>query len=75
MRMILCSAVLALGLGLAGSTGASALTLGAGFDKAANANSPIEQVQYGRRHCRSVTTCRRGHMGRRICRTERVCRR
>jgi hypothetical protein len=74
MRMILCSAVMALGLGLAGSTGASALTLGAGFDNAANTNSSIEQVQF-RRNCRSVTTCHRGPMGRRVCRTERVCRR
>ncbi|MEI9805205.1 MAG: hypothetical protein WDN48_13120 [Pseudolabrys sp.] len=71
MRTILCSALLAAGLALAASTGASAAPV-AGLEGAANF-SPIEQVQYGGRHCRSVTICRRGEFGRRHCRTERVC--
>jgi hypothetical protein len=68
---------MALGLGLAGSTGASALTLGAGFDDAANTNSSIEQVQYGRRnHCRKIVTCRSvGRHNRKVCTSRMVCHR
>lgn len=74
MRMIILSAVCALGLGLFASTGASAAPI-AGLSGAAN-YTPIEQVQF-RRHrvCRVVTRCHRGFRGRRICRTERICRR
>jgi hypothetical protein len=75
MRMIILSALFAAGVGMAATVGATAAPAANGINNAANANSPIEQVQYGRRNCRSVTTCRRGYMGRRVCRTERVCRR
>jgi hypothetical protein len=76
MRMIVLSALFALGVGLASAPAASAATLGGGINNAANASSPIEQVQYGyhRRHCRDVRVCRHGPYGRR-CHIERICRR
>jgi hypothetical protein len=74
--MILLSALFALGLGLAGTTGASAAMGGNGINNSANASSTLEEVQYGWRHrrgCRSVQVCRSGPYGRR-CHTERICR-
>lgn len=86
MRTIILSAVCALGLGLAASTGASAAPLGAALDGVNM--SPIQQAQvvvvapghpryraYHHPVCRTITRCHIGAYGRRICRTERVCRR
>ena len=76
MRMILLSALFALGLGLAGTTGASAAMGGSSINNSANASSMLEEVQYGWRHrhgCRSVQVCRSGPYGRR-CHWERICR-
>lgn len=79
MRMILMSALFALGLGLAGSTGASAAPVGAGIGAAANSSSLLQEIQYYRRdyrrghRCRQVRVCRHGPYGRR-CHWERVCR-
>ncbi len=77
MKMILLSALFAVGVGLTGMGGASASVGGSALNNAANASSILDEVQYGyrnRRHCRSVTVCRRGPYGRR-CHVERVCRR
>jgi hypothetical protein len=73
MRMIALSALLALGLGVAATTGASAapVTPAAGMSKALNTTSLLQDVAV---RCRSVRVCRRGPYGRR-CRIERVCRR
>lgn len=75
MRILILSALFALGVGLAGMGGASA-AVGTGLNNAANASSILEDVQYGyrRRHrCRQVQVCRRGPYGRR-CHWERICR-
>jgi hypothetical protein len=76
MRVIILSALFAVGVGLAGMGGASAAIGGNGINNAANASSLLEEVQWRRRDrfCRSVTVCRRGPFGRR-CHVERVCRR
>jgi hypothetical protein len=77
MRMIVLSALFALGVGLAGAPAASAATLGGGINNAANASSAIELAQYGyhrRRHCRNVRVCHRGPYGHRRCHIERICR-
>ena len=74
MRKIVLSAVFALGMGLAASTGASATPLSVGLSNGAAATpnaSLIEDVAY---RCRRITVCRRGPYGHRHCRTERVCR-
>jgi hypothetical protein len=75
MRMIILSALFAVGVGLAGMGGANAAVVGNGINNAANANPLIEQVQYWRHRsrCRSVRICHRGPWGRR-CHWERVCR-
>lgn len=75
MRMIMLSALFALGLGLAGSTAASAAPVGAGIGAAANSSSLLQEIQYYRRghRCRQVRVCRRGPYGRR-CHWTRVCR-
>jgi hypothetical protein len=86
MRTIILSAVCALGLALAASTGASAAPIGAALDGVNM--SPVQEAQVvvvtpGHRHfrrvyrpvCRTVTRCRIGAYGRRVCRTERICRR
>jgi hypothetical protein len=75
MRKIVLSAVFALGMGLAASTGASAAPLAAGLNGLSTAPnaSMIEQVQW-RRHCRTDRVCRRGPYGRRHCVVRRVCR-
>jgi hypothetical protein len=78
MRMIMLSALLALGVAFAGATGVSAAPMGAGLGKAASSASLLEDVAWVTR-CRNVRVCRSGHSaygiyGRR-CHTERVCRR
>jgi hypothetical protein len=72
MRLIVLSAALALGLGIAGSTGASAAAIGTGINQAASAASLLEDVRV---RCRSVRTCWRDRYGRRHCSIRRVCRR
>ena len=71
MRMILLSALFALGVGLAGSTGASAATIGGGINNAASAATLLEDVRV---RCRTVRVCRQTPYGRR-CHWERICRR
>jgi hypothetical protein len=82
MRMIVLSAVLALGVGLAGTAGVSAAPGGTGLGEAAQNATLLQDVQYYRRHyrryhrrsyCRSVRVCHRSYYGRR-CHWERVCR-
>lgn len=80
MRKIVVSAICALGLGLAASTGASAAPIGSALDGVNM--SPIQKTQtvvieHGRRHrprCERVTRCHVRGNGVRVCRTERVCR-
>lgn len=71
MRMIILSALFALGVGLVGTSGASAAA-GSGINNAANSSSQIEQVQW-RHRCRSVRVCRSGPFHRH-CHWERICR-
>lgn len=73
MRMIMLSALFALGVGLTANTAASAATIGSGINNASTSLSAtlIEKAAY---RCRRVTVCRRGPYGRR-CHVERVCRR
>ncbi len=73
MRMILLSALFALGVGFAGATSASAAPI-SGVNTETNSSSMLTEIQYYRRHCRSVRVCRRGPYGRR-CHIERICRR
>lgn len=78
MRMILMSALFAAGVGLAGTTGASAAPItGAGVLDAVSGTSLTEDVQYRRyrrnRDCRTVRVCSRGPYGRRFCRLRTVC--
>ena len=79
MRMILLSALLGLGIGLAGTAGASAAPLG-GLSTPVEMGSLVEQAQYYRRRvrhrvrCNTVRVCRVTPWGRR-CHRERVCRR
>jgi hypothetical protein len=74
MRMIILSALMGLGIGLAGVPAANAAPI-SGLSSTAVDNSLITDVQYYGRHrrCRAVTVCRRGPWGRR-CHIERVCR-
>jgi len=81
MRMIILSALLGLGIGLAGAPAANAAPI-SGLSTAVE-GSLIQDVQYyGPRHyrprhrvrCRSVRVCRTGYYGRR-CHVERICRR
>ena len=74
MRKIVLSAVFALGMGLAASTGASATPLSAGLGTGATAAPHASLLQDVAVVCRRVTTCHRGMYGRRVCRTARVCR-
>lgn len=72
MRMIALSALLALGLGFAATTGASAApATGLSQTLDINSSSLLQDVAV---RCRRVTVCRRGPYGRR-CHVERVCRR
>ena len=74
MRIIILSALFALGVGLATMGGASAApAIDAGINNAANNASMLDQVQW-RRHCRSYRVCRSGPWGRR-CHWENSCRR
>ena len=81
MKKFVLATVCAIGLGLAASTGASAVPLASGLD-GVNVSSIVKAqtviIERGRRHprfCRTVTRCRVGAFGRRVCRTERICRR
>jgi hypothetical protein len=69
MRVILLSGVLALGVALAGTSGAFAV-VGAPIDHAAKATSLIERTVLV---CRRIEVCRRTAVGR-VCKIERVCR-
>jgi hypothetical protein len=72
MRMIVLSALLALGLGFAGATGASAANVGGGINQAANASSLVEQTALV---CRRIRVCHWPRPFVRRCHWERVCRR
>lgn len=72
MRMFLLSALFAVGVGLAGTVGASAAPAsGVGLSTAEINASLVEQVRV---RCRQVRVCRVGPYGRR-CHWTRVCRR
>lgn len=80
MRKIVLSTVFALGLGLAGATGATA----APFSPVPGAAptpmvTPAQLVVVGpryrhRRYCYNARRCWRGRHGRLVCRVHRVCR-
>lgn len=70
MRMILFSALIALGVGLVGPTASSAAGIGAGIDTAAKNASLIEPARW---YCRYIRVCRDRPWGRE-CHRERVCR-
>jgi hypothetical protein len=80
MKMILLSAVFALGVGLAASAPASAAPIG-NLGETPAASSLLQDAQViivdrnRRRSCRSVRVCHRGWHGRPNCHYERVCRR
>jgi hypothetical protein len=76
MRMIILSALFALGVGIAGAPAASAAPI-SGLSTPAASGSMIQDVQYYRRPgCRMVRVCRYSrYYHRRVCRVERVCRR
>jgi hypothetical protein len=74
MRKIVLSAVFALGMGLAASTGASATPLSVGLSNGATATPNASLIQDVAWRCRRVTTCHRGYHGRRVCNVRRVCR-
>jgi hypothetical protein len=76
MRVVILSALMGLGIGLAGIPAANAAPISGLSSSAITDASQVEDVQYyGRRRggCRSVQVCRRGPYGRR-CHIERVCR-
>lgn len=82
MRTIILSALLGLGIGLAGIPAASAAPI-SGLSSVAVEGSLIQDAQYSRRRhyrprprvvCRTIRVCRTGYYGRR-CHNERVCRR
>lgn len=73
MRMLILSALFAIGVGLTGIGSASAAVGSSGLNNAASILDQVQYVRY-RRHCRTVTVCRRGPFGRR-CHVERICRR
>jgi len=79
MRMIILSALMGLGIGLAGIPAANAAPM-SGLSSSAVEGSLVQDAQYygggyrSRRNCRAVRVCRRGPWGRR-CHIERVCRR
>ncbi len=75
MRMILLSALFALGVGIAGSAPATAAPIG--VVGPGLSTQLIQDVQYYRRRprCRSVRVCNRNFRGRLRCHYERVCRR
>jgi hypothetical protein len=65
--MIMLSALFAMGVGLAGSTGATAAPAAGNFSKAANSTSIVQKA-----YCRRVTRCW-WHHGHRHCETHRHC--
>lgn len=83
MRTIILSALLGLGIGLAGIPAASAAPM-SGLSSVAVEGSMIQDAQYYYRRpyyrprprvvCRTIRVCRTGYYGRR-CHNERVCRR
>jgi hypothetical protein len=74
LKTFLLSAVIATGLGLAASTGASAATVnGLALGSAAEQTSSVQDVRWYR-NCRNVRVCRVGPYGRR-CHVNRVCKR
>ncbi len=78
MRVIILSALLGLGIGLAGVPAANAAPI-SGLSTAVE-GSLIQDAQYYYRprhrvRCRSVRVCRVGYYGHRRCHIERVCRR
>lgn len=82
MRMIILSALIGLGIGLAGIPTANAAPI-SGLSSTAIEGSFIHDAQYYRRRhyrhrprvvCRTIRVCRAGYYGRR-CHIERVCRR
>ncbi len=74
MRMIILSALMGLGIGLAGIPAANAAPI-SGLSSVAIEGNLLQDAQYysGYRRCRSIRVCRRGPYGRR-CHIERVCR-
>ena len=68
MRKIVLSALFALGVGLAGATGAAAAPR-AGINDAAKANALVERPVLV---CHRTTVCRHTAVGR-VCHKERVC--
>jgi hypothetical protein len=74
MRKIVLSAVFALGMGLAASTGVSATPLSTGLSTGATAAPNASLIEDVAIICRRITVCHRGYYGRRVCRVERVCR-
>jgi hypothetical protein len=81
MRVMVLSALLAIGLGVAGMSSASAAPAANGINSAA-AGSLLHSAQFfiypappSRVRCRTVRVCRITHYGRRVCHNERVCRR
>jgi hypothetical protein len=80
MKVVILSALMGLGIGLAGVPAANAASI-SGLSSSAIEGGSLIDVQYYRHerrwrrpHCRSVQVCRRGPYGRR-CHIERVCRR
>jgi len=81
MQKIVLSALFAVGIGLAGVTGAAAAPIAPTFDGVAPASlvTPTQVVIVGpryrhRRYCYNVRRCWRGAYGRRVCQVRRVCR-
>jgi hypothetical protein len=74
MRKIVLSAVFALGMGLAASTGASAAPLSTGLANGAAVAPNASIIQDVAWACRRIRVCHRGPHGRRWCRIERICR-
>jgi len=84
MKKIVLSALFAIGLAFAGTTGASAAPATTGLSNlltsAPLSQSLVEDVQYrpryrSRRICRQVRVCDRGRYGRMRCTIRTVCRR
>ncbi len=71
MRMIVLSALLAVGLGFTATTGASAASIGSGLSTAQLNASLVDKTYWA---CRRVRVCHRGPYGGRICDWRRVCR-
>jgi hypothetical protein len=72
MRMVLLSALFAIGVGIFGAGNASAAPAAPGLNDAANAASLIEQARVS---CYNRRVCYVDNWGVRHCRLKRVCRR